>query len=69
MKKVIKIDDEFIKLDQLLKYSNAVSSGGEAKLRILSGDVKVNGVTISQRGKKIHPGDIVQVDQLEIIVK
>lgn len=68
MKKQIKIEEEYIKLDQLLKFSDAVSSGGEAKLRILSGEVKVNGVTISQRGKKIRPGDTVQISNIEIKV-
>ncbi len=68
MKKQVKIEEEFIKLDQLLKYSDAVSSGGEAKLRILSGEVKVNGITISQRGKKIRPGDVVQISEIEIHV-
>lgn len=65
----IKIEDEYIKLDSLLKYSSAVGSGGEAKLMILSGEVKVNGKVITQRGKKIKPGDIVVFDDIEIEVE
>ncbi len=65
----IKIQDEFIKLDSLLKYSSSVGSGGEAKLMILSGEVKVNGKIITQRGKKIRKGDIVQFGDLKIEVE
>ena len=32
-----------MKLDQFLKWKNLVSSGGEAKIIIISGSVKVNG--------------------------
>ena len=52
-------DDEFIKLGQLLKAVNIVSSGVDAKIVILDGKVKVNGETVLERGKKIHEGDIV----------
>ena len=39
----INIDSEYIKLDQLLKLADAVSTGGHAKFLILEGLVKVNG--------------------------
>lgn len=55
----IKINTPFIKLDQLLKFSGMVSTGGEAKEVILSGLVKVNGEACLMRGKKIYPGDEV----------
>ena len=41
-----------MKLDQFLKWKNMVSSGGEAKTLIKSGDVKVNGVIEKRRGRK-----------------
>ena len=56
----IKITTSFIKLDQLLKFSGMVSTGGEAKEVIAEGLVKVNGETAFQRGKKIYPGDMVE---------
>ncbi len=68
MKKQVKIEGEYIKLDQLLKLSEAVGSGGHAKLVILNGEVKVNGQTIVQRGKKIRPGDKVLLEDIEIEV-
>ncbi|WP_122791040.1 RNA-binding S4 domain-containing protein [Intestinibacillus sp. Marseille-P6563] len=58
----IAITGEFIKLDALLKFANLVSSGGEAKLRIAGGEVKVNGEVCTMRGKKLHPGDRVELD-------
>lgn len=58
----IKIDTEFIKLDALLKFANLVSSGGEAKIRIAEGEVKVNGAPCLMRGKKLRPGDTVTLD-------
>ena len=48
-----------MKLDQFLKWKNLVSSGGEAKIFIKSGSVKVNGVIETRRGRKLNKGDIV----------
>jgi len=45
-----------MKLDQFLKYKNLVSSGGEAKIFIKSGSVKVNGVIETRRGRKLNKG-------------
>lgn len=55
----IKITTEFIKLQDLLKFASLVSTGGEAKIIIQDGEVKVNGEVCTQRGKKIRPGDDV----------
>ena len=56
----IQISTEFIKLDALLKYSGLAETGGDAKLAVQGGDVKVNGEVCIQRGKKIRPGDTVE---------
>ena len=58
----IVITTEFIKLQDLLKFANLVSTGGEAKIIIQEGEVKVNGEVCTMRGKKIRPGDIVELD-------
>lgn len=55
----IVITTEFIKLQDLLKFSNLVETGGEAKERIQAGEAQVNGEPCLQRGKKIRPGDEV----------
>lgn len=59
---IIKLRDEFIKLGQALKAAGLVESGVDAKLVILDGQVKVNGVMELQRGKKLHAGDVVEYD-------
>lgn len=56
------INTEYIKLDQLLKFANAVEGGGMAKNVILDGFVKVNGEVVLQRGKKLRDGDVVEYD-------
>ncbi len=63
----IEINTPFIKLQQFLKFSNVLSSGGEAKNVIIDGYVLVNGEVCTQRGKKIYPGDVVQFE--DIILK
>ena len=57
--KVIHIETEYIKLQDLLKVAAAVSTGGEAKILLQEGDVTVNGEVCTMRGKKIRPGDDV----------
>ena len=51
--------DDYIKLGQLLKKANLMSSGVDAKMVILDGLVSVNGEVELRRGKKIYPGDVV----------
>ena len=58
----IKIDTEFIKLDQFLKMVNIAASGGQAKIMIMSEDVKVNGAIETQRGKKLRSGDMIEAE-------
>ena len=55
----VKISTEFIKLDQLLKFSGIAESGSDSKDMILDGIVSVNGEICTMRGKKIRPGDEV----------
>lgn len=65
----IKIKDEFIKLGQALKLAGLVGSGIDAKIEIQEGFVKVNGEVEYQRGKKIHPGDIIEFDGQQVKVE
>ena len=65
---IINITTEWIKLQDLLKFGNLVSTGGEAKIVILEEEVTVNGEICTQRGKKIRPGDIVTYHGTEITV-
>ena len=62
MKKTeVKIATEYIKLDQLLKFSGLADTGSFAKEMILDGIVFVNSEVCTMRGKKIRRGDIVSV--------
>lgn len=65
----IKIDTEFIKLQDLIKLSGAVDTGGMAKVAIQNGFVKVNGEVCTMRGKKMRSGDVAVLDELTIIVE
>lgn len=61
MKKTIQIKTEFIRLGDLLKFANIASSGGEAKVMVTTGMCMVNGEVCTMRGKKLRPGDVVEV--------
>ncbi|MFM9109332.1 MAG: RNA-binding S4 domain-containing protein [Prochlorococcaceae cyanobacterium] len=50
-----------MKLDQFLKWQGLVGTGGEAKLRIQAGDVRVNGERETRRGRQLQPGDVVSL--------
>lgn len=50
-----------IKLDQFLKLVGVAATGGQAKLMIQGGDVLVNGMLETRRGRKLVSGDHVTV--------
>ena len=68
MTETIVIHTEWIKLQDLLKYASAVSTGGEAKLAIAEGKVSLNGQVCTQRGKKLRGGDVVSYAGRELTV-
>ena len=63
--KEIKINTEYITLQQLLKMENFISSGGEAKYYLMDNYVLVNGEEENRRGKKLYPNDTVIVEKKE----
>ncbi|HOM31994.1 MAG TPA: RNA-binding S4 domain-containing protein, partial [Bacilli bacterium] len=44
----------YITLQQALKKYNLVSTGGEAKFVIQNGEVKVDGILETRRGRKLY---------------
>ncbi len=58
----IEITTEHIKLQDLLKLAGLTYTGGEAKVMVQEGLVKVNGEVCTMRGKKIRPGDRVEFE-------
>lgn len=67
--KIVTITTEFIKLQDLLKLADAVSTGGEAKIEVQEGAVLVNGEVCTQRGKKLRPGDTVDFGGKKLTVQ
>ena len=55
-------DAPALTLSDALKLSGMVLTGGEAKLRIQSGDVKVNGEVVTARKRKLREGDEIELD-------
>lgn len=53
------MSDDTIKLDQFLKLQGLTQTGGQAKLLIQSGEVRVNGAIETRRGRKLVKGDRV----------
>ncbi len=52
---------EYITLDALMKAAGVASTGGEAKARILEGEVRVDGAVETRRGRKLRGGELVEV--------
>lgn len=63
--KEIKINTEYITLQQLLKMENFISSGGEAKYYLMDNFVLYNGQEENRRGKKLYPNDIIVIEKKE----
>ncbi|KFL43683.1 RNA-binding protein S4 [Lysinibacillus sp. BF-4] len=57
----IRIDSEFVTLGQLLKMTDAISSGGMAKWFLQENQVYVNGEVDDRRGRKLRDGDVVNI--------
>lgn len=58
--RTVDINKEPVELFKILKFEGLVSTGGEAKLYIGDGQVRVNGVVETQRRKKIVDGDVIE---------
>ncbi len=62
-------DDNFIKLDSFLKWQGLLETGGQAKLAIQNGEVRVNGEVERRRGRKLIDGDKVTFKGKTFVVK
>ncbi len=58
----IEITEDVIRLGQLLKYADVVSDGGEAKMLIADGAVRVDGEIETRRGRQVGIGSRVVID-------
>ncbi|MBB6634033.1 S4 domain-containing protein YaaA [Cohnella thailandensis] len=60
--KEIAISTEYITLGQVLKLGDCVGSGGEVKIFLQERSVTVNGQAENRRGRKLVPGDTIEVE-------
>ncbi|GAA4724522.1 S4 domain-containing protein YaaA [Brevibacillus fulvus] len=56
------INTDFIALGQFLKLSGVIDTGGMAKAFLAEVPIKVNGEREDRRGRKLYPGDHVEID-------
>lgn len=61
------IQDEYITLGQLLKELGVISTGGAAKWYLQESPVHINGELDNRRGKKLYPGDRIEIQELGTI--
>ena len=61
--------EQTIQLDQFMKWHGLVSTGGQAKVVIQTGQVQVNGLVETRRKKKLQAGDRVTYAGRTITVK
>lgn len=64
----VTLETESIRLDQLLKLVGWVTTGGEAKVRIQGGEVTVDGIVETRRGRQVRPGSEVRLGDLGLRV-
>ena len=65
----ISIHTDYIQLDQLLKYANILSTGGQIKELLAEELITLNGTIVTEKRKKIYPNDVVSIrDEISITV-
>lgn len=60
----VAINSEYITLAQFLKMTDIISSGGMAKIFLAEIPVYLNGELENRRGKKLYPGDEIEVENI-----
>jgi len=62
--------DATLRLDDALQLAGIAPTGGQAKVMIQGGEVKVNGVVETRRKRKLGEGDVVEVgdESFEIVL-
>lgn len=60
----ISIHTDTIQLDQFLKWAGITDSGGQTKYFLEHKSIKINGIVVTEKRKKIVVGDIVEVQDI-----
>ena len=59
----VKISTTYITLGQLLKFKKIVGQGGEEKFYLANHKVLVNGEEDNRKGRKLYPGDRIELEE------
>ena len=57
---IIEIKTDVIQMDQLLKWAGIIESGGQMKFMIEDQVIKLNQVLVTEKRKKVFPGDKIR---------
>ncbi len=68
METKVNIHTDYITLGQLAKLLKLIQSGGEEKVFVVSHRISVNGEAENRRGRKIRPGDTVNIDGSDYVI-
>ena len=60
-KVTIRPEQDYITLQALLQITDFISTGGMAKAFLSMNDVLVNGELEDRRGRKLYPGDQIEI--------
>lgn len=67
-KQTFALEAEYIRLDDLLKLTGCVQTGGQAKVLIQGGAVYLDGEVCTMRGKKLRGGETVSVPEDDMVI-
>ena len=67
--RIVFINQEPTELYKILKFENMVESGGEAKMVIAQGLVRVNGENETRKRRKIVAGDEIEYEKERIKIQ
>jgi ribosome-associated protein len=65
----LELKEEYIRLGDALKVAGICGTGGQAKMLVQDGQVKVDGKVCLERGAKIRTGQLIEVGDEKIRVK
>ncbi|MCK9595374.1 MAG: RNA-binding S4 domain-containing protein [Candidatus Omnitrophica bacterium] len=63
-----KLKYEFVELDNMLKLTQLVAGGAEAREYILSGAIRVNGQVENRIRRKLRAGDLVEFQGQQVSI-
>ena len=64
----LKPDSDYITLNILLKIEGIIQTGGMAKIYLQENLVLVNGEPENRRGRKLYPGDVIEIEKMKYLI-